>query len=307
MGKGKLNSSLNGILTAALIVIAASAGTFACRNLKSGSKLKHPVPVVRKVGEAGQGRRTSGRDGAGGAGLEERASQSEGKPAKRTASRAVSAPASQSASQPKSRGLVVLDPGHGYNNGKKGLYDPGACLNTGGYFEADIVFEQAQRVKEILEKRGYEVVMTRKCRKTSTPLDSRLPLAERLDAGVLVSLHNNAAKDAKHNGIKTLYEDKKSMELARIINNSVWSWVRANGRKDVVNKGIEKRKLRVLGGSMPSVLIESGFLTNPGDRKFLIDDYFDVEQGIAEGIDNYLKLVKSRKDYLNAIRPKQNK
>ena len=55
--------------------------------------------------------------------------------------------------------IIVLDPGHGMNNRKQGVYDLGAVV--GGVYEAEIVLNQANKIKDILENKDYEVYLTR--------------------------------------------------------------------------------------------------------------------------------------------------
>ncbi len=189
----------------------------------------------------------------------------------------------------RSKGLIVLDPGHGNSNRRNGLYDPGAVSN--GYNESKIVLSQAKKIKNLLEEKGYKVVLTRKNGTTSTPLKSRLPKAKNLNADLLVSLHCNASDYSSANGIETFYEGN-ARELAETVNNSLVNYVKHNGRLDVRNRGVKNRKLAILDRSLPSILVETGFITNSKDRKYLTDEILDVEHGIAEGIHKYMESRK---------------
>ena len=188
------------------------------------------------------------------------------------------------------KGLVVLDPGHGYENRTEGLMDPGAV--SGGYKESDIVLSQAKKIKKILEKRGYEVILTRNDDKKSIPLGNRLSVAKESSADLLVSLHCNAYTSPSANGIETFYEGEESKELANVINDSLVDSVKSN-YSQVRNRGIKQRNLAVLDKTFPSVLVESGFLTNKKDRGYLTDNIPDVEEGIARAIDKYMSSGKN--------------
>jgi N-acetylmuramoyl-L-alanine amidase len=186
------------------------------------------------------------------------------------------------------KGLIVLDPGHGYENASKGKNDPGAVYN--GITEAEINLSQAKKVRELLEERGYDVVLTREDSGTSTPLRSRLSLAEKLNADLFISLHCNAATPSA-SGIETWYEGQNG-EAARIINDSVVSSVRENGNSDVKNRGTKRTdSYAVLSSNFPSILLESGFGSNEGDLAHLTDEIPDVELGIADGVDRYMATV----------------
>lgn len=184
------------------------------------------------------------------------------------------------------KGVVVLDPGHGHNNTGNGIYDPGAVFE--GYHEATIVLEQAKKIRTILEKKGYEVYLTREDNEKTLPLGSRLPFAKQKNANLFVSLHCNASENEDANGIEIFYEGNQSIDAAMAIYMPTLDHVKKSGRDDVRGRGVKKRALRVLDNNLPSVLVESGFLTNEKDRKYLTDSINDVEYGIAEGIDKYL-------------------
>lgn len=58
------------------------------------------------------------------------------------------------------RKVVILDPGHGRSNKKLGKMDFGTMYKD--YIEADIVLEQAKKIKEMLNPSYYKVILTRK-------------------------------------------------------------------------------------------------------------------------------------------------
>jgi N-acetylmuramoyl-L-alanine amidase len=88
---------------------------------------------------------------------------------------------------------IVLDPGHG---GK----DPGAM--RGGVKEKNVVLDIAKRVKLDLEKKGYEVVLTRDSDKYLS-LEERTVLANKKQADLFVSIHVNANNDKRVSGLET--------------------------------------------------------------------------------------------------------
>lgn len=183
---------------------------------------------------------------------------------------------------PKRKEVIVLDPGHGMSNRTDGVYDPGAV--SGEYKEAELVLAQAKKIKEYLEARGYTVQLTREDAKTSTPLGSR----NTGKGDAFVSLHYNASDNASANGTEVLYNDEESKELANHIHQAV---VRAIETRD---RGLKHRPgLRVLkGGKTPSVIVETGFISNPGDRA-KASGYAD-ERAIADAIHAYLQ-ARSRR------------
>lgn len=193
---------------------------------------------------------------------------------------------------PRNKGVVVLDPGHGYGNvGNR--HCPGTTTN--GYKESKLVLERAKKVREMLENIGYEVYLTREDENTPTPLKERATLAKKLNADIFVSLHNNAVGSTQANGYETCYLDSEDKKAAQIINDSILKEVRNYANPNARDRGVKHRSnLRVLKdvGKIPAVLIEAGFQSNPQDLRVMTDNINDIEQGIAEGIHKYLQSRK---------------
>lgn len=85
------------------------------------------------------------------------------------------------------RRLIVVDPGHG---GK----DPGALAKSGGQ-EKDFNLAAGLALRAALEKRGYDVVMTRETDEF-LPLADRVKVARDRKADLFLSLHSDA--DPQH-------------------------------------------------------------------------------------------------------------
>ena len=75
----------------------------------------------------------------------------------------------------------MIDPGHGG-------FEPGAVTDD-GIAEKDVNFEVALRAEELLEERGFEVLLTR-YEDFRIPLVTRVEIAEQLGAELLVSIHH---------------------------------------------------------------------------------------------------------------------
>ncbi len=179
------------------------------------------------------------------------------------------------------KGTIILDAGHGMSNRTKGQYDPGAV--SGNFQEATVVLNQALKVKEYLETNGYKVHLTRDDKTDSLPLGKR----NTRKADAFVSLHYNASTSDQANGTEVLYRGTKSKGLANYIQNAIVKTVNTRDR------GIKERtNLRVLKGKAPAVIVETGFLSNEGDRNKTLNTYAD-EQAIANGIDLYIKSTKT--------------
>lgn len=156
--------------------------------------------------------------------------------------------------------VVVVDPGHGGD-------DPGAVSE--GVKEKTINLDIALRLKKLLEGEGIRVYMTRTS-DVYVGLYERSGLANRLDAHLFLSIHNNAHSDTSIKGSMTLYNpyykaqtkgDMNSKKFAVIVQNEITSQL---GTKD---KGIiERPELAVLRtAEVPTVLAEVAYMTNTSE------------------------------------------
>ncbi|KAB8333060.1 N-acetylmuramoyl-L-alanine amidase [Scytonema tolypothrichoides VB-61278] len=178
----------------------------------------------------------------------------------------------------KGRVVIVVDPGHG---GK----DSGA-VGIGGIQEKNIILPIGKRVAEILERSGYQAILTRESDYFVT-LQGRVDIAERTNADVFVSIHANSAgaERPEVSGLETYYYDS-GVNLARIVHNSILRSV------NVRDRGIRKARFYVLRkSSMPSILVETGYLTGREDAAKLPNRLYQnkMAEGIADGVLQYLK------------------
>jgi N-acetylmuramoyl-L-alanine amidase len=183
-------------------------------------------------------------------------------------------------SRPPTKGktLVIIDPGHG---GK----DVGA-VGIGGIQEKRIVISISQQVARLLEQQGIQVRMTRDS-DYFISLEGRTNLANRLNADIFVSIHANSAGRGKSgvSGYETYYY-QSGRALADTIHRNV---IR---RVDVRNRRIKQARFYVLRKSnMPSVLLETGFVTGTEDAAKLTNPSFQrqMAEAIASGIIEYIR------------------
>ena len=175
------------------------------------------------------------------------------------------------------RFVVVLDPGHGGP-------DPGA-IGIDGLQEKGIVLDIGQKVAAILEQQGIQAVITRPDDR-DLDLEPRVQLAERINATVFVSIHANSINLSRQDisGLETYYY-QSGLNLARIIHQSV---LEGTGIQD---RGVRSARFYVLRKtSMPSVLVEVGFVTGRDDAAKLSDGNYrsQMANAIARGILRYL-------------------
>lgn len=190
-----------------------------------------------------------------------------------------------SEASPPSPTTVVIDAGHGGA-------DPGA-IGWNGVTEKRINLEIA-RLVEIMayEEPGLRVVLTRRTDKTIS-LRDRIDLAQRVDAGLYLSVHSNAHHDARAEGFETLTHDtpsrsnyRASLQFARIVDDQMTT--RLSGFSE--QRGVREQRLYLRWASMPAIIVEAGFLTNPTEAQRLQTLWYQaqVAQSIIDGITAYL-------------------
>ncbi len=172
---------------------------------------------------------------------------------------------------------VFIDPGHGGN-------DPGA-IGIKGTRESDVVLMVGKELKAILEKAGFEVLMSRTA-DVNISLANRAEMANRAGADIFVSLHCNGFTSGSANGTET-YSYMGDEEGARLSELVLEEICRALA---TVNRGAKKENFAVLRlTEMPSILIETAFITNPREEAMMLEADFPekVSKAIADGIFAY--------------------
>ena len=216
---------------------------------------------------------------------------------------------------------IVLDPGHGGR-------DPG-CIGKSGLEEKAITLDVATALKKMLvEKGGLNVILTRESDIT-VPLETLPVIANQKRADLFVSIHVNAHRDRKREGVETFFlnfsPDPSVVELAarenatssknigqmkdiilkiaqnskidesrnlaeRIQKNLLQSLSAANPK--IKDLGVRGAPFYVLVGSeMPSVLVEISHLSNAAEEaKLKTPRYRELAvQGIYNGIMEYIR------------------
>jgi N-acetylmuramoyl-L-alanine amidase len=219
---------------------------------------------------------------------------------------------------------IVVDPGHGG-------HDPGA-IGVNGLQEKDVVLAIGLMLRDQLkEELGVDVVMTRST-DVFIPLEERTAIANKVGADLFLSVHANAAPNRSAAGIETYYlnlaktdkvaqlaakENGTSLEkvsvlqailfdlmanyklndsahLADEVQKSLCSKIRT-GYGEVKNLGVKQGPFYVLvGASMPSILVETAFLSNVAEESRLKDPAYQqvAAEGIFNGVRSYITSLK---------------
>jgi N-acetylmuramoyl-L-alanine amidase len=219
---------------------------------------------------------------------------------------------------------IVIDPGHGGR-------DPGT-IGVRGSYEKDVVLGIAKKLKELLEKKlKVQVFMTRG-NDTYISLKERTQFANEKQAKLFISIHANWNRNSKLKGASTYflglaksdeaveiaqrenevikYDDgaqnsglseeniilatmaqnaynKESQDLANMIQESL---AKHTGLR---NRGVKQAGFYVMvGASMPNVLIETAFMSNKKEERWLKSSSF--QQKVAQGIYESVKEFKRK-------------
>jgi N-acetylmuramoyl-L-alanine amidase len=217
--------------------------------------------------------------------------------------------------------VIVIDAGHG---GK----DPGA-IGANGTKEKDLNLDIARKLKSIFEKdRNFKVVLTRES-DIFIPLVERSNIANKHKADLFISIHCNANINVNKCGFEIYFLSEKATSpmaaATAVLENSVlklegkstkertklqsvlWSMTvneyinessevsaficyQVNRRLKIPIRGVKQANFYVLRGShMPSVLVESAFLSNYGEESKLNTNSFrkSLAYSIYEGVLRY--------------------
>ena len=218
-------------------------------------------------------------------------------------------------SEPLAAGLkrIMIDAGHGgRDQGAKG---------PSGLLEKDVTLDISKRLEKMLASQGeYEVKLTRKD-DTKLSLKTRTAMANQFEADLLVSIHVNAIRSINAKGSETYYlsmdADNSSFDASHYaeyedpdepgvveqeddLSLILWDMAQAKHREDsfrlaryiqqelnnvakIRNRGVKQAPLKVLkGATMPAILVEVAFISNPSEEAKLKDS--DFRDKIVRGI-----------------------
>jgi N-acetylmuramoyl-L-alanine amidase len=221
---------------------------------------------------------------------------------------------------------VVIDPGHGGENvGAKG---------TAGTLEKDIALAIARKLRaELVNARGLQVFLTRD-RDEEVGLDERTAIANNYKADLFVSIHANASRAPGAKGSEVYFlsyqaSDDESRWVAQAEGAAesfaqappgsdlaliLWDMAQAEHLEEssalasriqeelaVVTgsegRGVKQAPFRVLvGATMPAVLVEVAFISNPDEEKLLASEAYQakIAASLARGIERFRREREAR-------------
>jgi N-acetylmuramoyl-L-alanine amidase len=196
------------------------------------------------------------------------------------------APVGSVITAPTAAPTVVIDPGHGGT-------DRGARGKTPFCEEKRVCLQTARLVKKYLDQLGYHVVMTRNT-DAFIPLSKRVEIASQSGSSAFVSIHYNSSRNPIAQGIEIFFYDSKEDRTRSIASKKLADAIlpRLIRRTAAQSRGVKKGNFYVIRETtMPAILVEGGFISNPQERSLLKDRAYQekIARGIADGIDQYFK------------------
>ncbi|PRT06565.1 N-acetylmuramoyl-L-alanine amidase [Bacillus wiedmannii] len=205
--------------------------------------------------------------------------------------------------------LVVIDPGHQQKaNLNLEPIGPGATTQkykvtdgTTGVVtkkrEAVLVLEMASVLKEKLEEKGIQVLMTRTSQDVDISNKERATFANDHKANLFLRLHADGSENPNQSGFAVLTPAEGSPYTKEIYAESLQI------SQTIVNKMRENHQVKVNGikfrddlsgfnwAKVPGVLLELGFMSNPEEDKKLSDPQYvnSLLQSVTDSVEEYRK------------------
>jgi N-acetylmuramoyl-L-alanine amidase len=203
--------------------------------------------------------------------------------------------------------VVCLDPGHARTpNLTTERIGPGSSVRKvkdggGAPGEAVVVLDIARRTQALLRQRGYRVVMTRNNTEFAYGNGGNIARAQfcnRSRAALMLRIHADGSTSPALHGAATLYpawhrgwtDDvyRPSLRAARLVHRQLVRATRARDRGLVARGDLTGFNW----ADVPVILVETGFMTNPRERRLLQSDWYQwrVARGLARGVARFVPI-----------------
>ena len=186
--------------------------------------------------------------------------------------------------------VITIDPGHGGR-------DPGTMYNS--IKEKDLNLEISRALEKELTKNGAIVYMIRTSdidlssiydsKKKRGDLYRRLLKIKENKSNLYLSIHINWYQNSAHKGAEVLYNSINKNN--KILADAIMNEFKTNQKS---KREIKKTNLYMYKNiTIPGVLIETGYLSNPTERRLLQSESYQKElaKSITNGVKNYLKAI----------------
>lgn len=205
--------------------------------------------------------------------------------------------------------IIGIDPGHQSESVDMSALEPNgpgssemkAKCSTGtqgtysGVPEYELNLEVSLQLKDELEQRGYQVVMTRTDNETAISNMERAQYVAAQGAEIYVRIHANGDDSHTASGALTMSPSQNNPYIPQLFDQSnklsqciLDSYCAATGFQ---NLGVQyyDNMTGINWSTVPVTILEMGFMTNQNDDQQMNNAEFQktMVQGIANGIDSY--------------------
>ena len=171
---------------------------------------------------------------------------------------------------------LILDAGHGGEDG--------GAVSITGVPESQINLAIVLKLRDVLGLYGVDPIVLREedislhdgdantlREKKRSDLKNRVALVEEVEGGTLLSIHQNTYPGSRYHGTHVFYAPTEgSQKLAEHFQNSIKIALQPDNERAV--KQIPDTVYIMNHVTCPAILIECGFLTNPGEEALLRDE-----------------------------------
>jgi len=171
---------------------------------------------------------------------------------------------------PVNQRVIILDAGHGG-------WDPGKT-GTSGEDEKQINLVVMGKLQQYLEQGGATVLITRATdealgKSKREDMGERKKIANESQGDILVSIHQNAFPSSGVKGAQVFYHksSEEGKKLAALVQESLKTNVDSENKRQS-KQNSDYYILRTT--EIPAIIVECGFLSNPGEEKLLNDEAY---------------------------------
>ncbi len=205
--------------------------------------------------------------------------------------------------------LICIDPGHqtrgnsaqeaigpGSSTTKAKVSDGTRGVST-GLAEYQLNLTVSLKLRDELEARGYDVLMTRTTNDVSLSNIDRATIANNANADALIHIHANGDTNSSVNGITVACPSSSNPYVSNMVSadralaSSILNHMVKTTGANNMGLWITDEMTGLNWAKMPAVIVEMGFMSNPTEDQNMAKDSYQnkIVQGIADGIDEYFE------------------
>ncbi|MHC1694528.1 MAG: N-acetylmuramoyl-L-alanine amidase [Eubacteriales bacterium] len=171
--------------------------------------------------------------------------------------------------------LVIVDAGHGGMDG--------GAHGSGGILEKDINLSVSLKLEQFLKMADISCLLTRRDdrmlgdeearKRKAADLNGRIAIANENPSALFVSVHMNKFPQAQYSGLQVFYSanNPSSKTAAEIVQTNIKAQLQPDNDRQI-KPGKSIYMLQNIRS--PAIIVECGFLSNPGEEKLLTQDEY---------------------------------